>query len=689
MQRSLRLFWSMFLVLCMIPALARSSGKIAGTVVAKGSHEPLSNANVILIGTGLGTSSQRDGRFSISNVPAGNYEIRVAFIGYEIENRSISVKDGETLTLSFALEPRPLQLDEVRVEAIRERAEQPISIDVVTEEEIKQSRHVGAYDIFKATPGVHIMQGHAIGFGLANKGAGRVLIRGLGRRAGGDVRIRGIQVLVDGMPDFSQSHGHPFPDVHAVDNIEKIEIIKGPASVRYGNAMAGAIIMTTKTPEPGLTYYVKGSGGSYATTENLGRIGYGAQNGYIQVSGNVRHTDGHRDDADDALTAYNGSLKAGYHLRENLKLSVNTMGGKFKWDNPGPGGLPGGKTNWVMSDLNLNYAFSRHAASLKLWTVHGTAKFKNGLDEPNTSFGIKSKTNIAYTRGGNLTLGFEWMNYNIGRENATSDVSQGHFNEVAPYFLLKQEVSAQVLFEAGLRFTHNEQFGEDVSPEFGILYKPQPQTALRTRVAHGFRTPNAFETTFGGNSNPNLDAADLWQVEAGVNQTFGDRVTIDFTGFVQKGDNMIVVRPDENSPTGSRFTNSGNFSHKGIEAALSIRAARNLAFSATTTNLDPENDTALVPQNVYTFGLTYTPASFTLELNGQWVTELYNNDNQKNKLDNFFVLDFQGSYRASSAFSIFAAVDNLLDESYELIRGFPRPGASIFAGISINGRKPR
>ena len=668
-----------------VSVFGQSTGNIEGVVVNKTTHDGLAAANVVVIGTHFGASTKGDGHFLVEKVPPGSYQIKVSFIGYEIGKQSISVQAGETLKVNFALASRPLELDEIRVEAIRDRAEQPMSVDVITETEINDSRHASAYDIFKDTPGVHVMQGHTIGFGLASRPAGRILIRGLGRRAGGNLSIRGIQILVDGIPDFSQTHGHPFPDVHAVDNIEKMEIIKGPATVRYGNAMSGVIVMTTKTPDKGVNYNVKSSAGSFATTENVGRLGYGGDKGFAQVSGNVRHTGGHRKDTDDQLTAFNGSVKAGYDLSENLKISANGLAGRFEWDNPGLTGNPGGETNWAMGDMNLKYTRGQHDASIKLWGLDGTAKFRNGTEEPNTQFGIKSVANLTYVKGGKLTFGFDWINYNVGRETASSDLTQGKLNEVAPYFLVTQKFSPQLLVETGVRFTHNEQFGEDLSPEIGLVYKPQAETSVRGRIAHGFRRPNAFETTFGGNANKDLDAADMWQLEAGVNHTFEGRVTVDITGFLQEGNNMIRSEPDPSSPSGSRLANSGEFSHKGIEAAISLQAAENLSFSATTTNLDLEDDTALAPHNVYTVGMTFTPRKLSFELNGQWVTGLYNNDNRQNKLDNYFVLDFQGSYRISRGFSIFAAVDNLFDERYELVGGFPRPGTSIFAGFRVNG----
>lgn len=662
---------------------AQEVGTIKGTVFDKISNKPLAGANVLLTGTNYGAATDNKGFFIIKNVLAGTYTIQVSFIGYGIKKQNIHLEAGATLHINFELKPHPLRLDEVKVTAIRERAETPMSINVVTEEEIEENRHVGAYDVFKQTPGIHVMQGHTIGYGLALRPAGRILIRGLGRRAGGDIRIRGIQVLIDGIPDFSQSHGHPFPDVHALDNIERIEIIKGPASVRYGNAMAGAIVMTTKTPDPGLNYYLKTSGGSWATTENMGRLSYGSKRGYIQVSGNIRHTNGHRSDAPDEFTAFNGSFKAGYDINQYFHVSLNGLAGQFEWDNPGPGGLPGGKTDWAIGDLNLNYKSKNNSASLKVWGVDGTTKFRNGLKEPITQFGIKSKTKFQYSQNSTVTFGFDWMNYDIAR----NDVSQGKLNEVAPYLIIEHKFSKKIYAEAGLRFTHNEQFGEDISPEFGFLYHPISQTTLRSRIAHGFRTPNAFETTFGGSANPNLDAASLWQYEIGINQVVVNRIIFDITGFIQNGDNMIRSVPDDNSPTGNRFANSGEFTHKGIEAALSIKANRNLAITATTTNLNLEDDTALAPHNIYTFSLVYTPKRLTFTLDGRLVTELYNRDNKQDKLDNYFVLDLQGSYRISRLIRGFLAIENLLDEDYEIVKGFPRPGRAVFLGFAFNRKK--
>ena len=676
------LILALFCMFLVTPALAQDSGKIEGAVVDENTNEPLIGANVVLFGTELGGATNEEGRYSILDIPQGDYQVQISFIGYETQMQSVSVKTWETIQLNFALKSRPLRMDEVMITAMRGRAERPISISVVAEEEIEASRHAGAYDVFKKTPGMHVIKGHAIGYGLASKTAGRVLIRGLGRRAGGNLRIRGIQVLVDGIPDFSQSHGHPFPDVHALDNIERIEIIKGPASVRYGNAMSGAIVMTTKTPKSGLNYYLKGSRGSWSTTENVGRLGYGGERGYTQFSGNYRHTDGHRDDAPDELTAYNGSMKLGYKVSPNFKLNMNGLAGHFEWDNPGPGGLPGGKTDWVMADLNSIYTFGKHEASVKLWGVDGEAKFSNGLNEPITQLGIKSEADLKYSTEGTVKLGFDWMNYDIAR----NDVSQGNFNEVALYSVLEHKFSPKVSVEGGLRFTHNEQFGEDISPEIGVLYKPVGRTTFRGRIAHGFRTPNAFETTFGGDANPDLVAADLWQFEIGLNQSFGNRVTLDVAEFLQEGDNMIRSESDPNSPTGSRLANTGQFSHKGMEAAVTIRATQNLAVTATTTNLDLGDDTALAPHNIFTFGLAFTPQRFTFELDGRQVTELYNKDNKEDKLDDFLVVDFQGSYRVSRYFSLFLAMENLLDADYELVKGFSMPQRSVFLGINLNNR---
>ncbi len=669
-----------FCILCGSTIFAQNNGKIEGVITDISKDRSLTGANVQVVGTQLGAATDEDGYYVINSVPPGDYQLEVTFLGYKTARQPITVTAGQSVQMNMALKSLPLSLDEILVISVREKADSPVSSSIVTEEEIEANRHAGAYDVFKHVPGVHVVKAHAIGTGLASKTAGRIMIRGLGRRSGGDLAIRGIQVLVDGIPDFSQTHGHPFPDVHALDNIETIEIVKGPSSVRHGNAMSGAIIMTTKTPDIGTSYFLRGTGGSFGTTENVARVGYGSEKGFAQFSGNIRHTNGHRDELPDALTAYNGSVKLGYKLSPKVTTSFNGMVGHFNWDNPGPSFTTGGKTDWMMGDLNLNYAFAKNNASLKLWGVDGKVTFDNGTEEPVTSFGAKSKVELGYASSNKVTLGLDWMNYDVGR----NEDSQGKFNEIAPYAIVEHRLTNKVFIEGGLRFTYNEQFGNDVSPELGAVYRLSKATAIRARAAHGFRTPNGFETTFNGNANPDLDAADLWQYETGINQQFAERVTVDVVVFLQEGDNMIRKEPDPNSPSGSRLANTGNFSHKGIESALSVRLSDNLAVTATTTNLDLEDDTALSPHNFYTGGLAFTPGQLTLSVDARMVTDLYNKDKKQDKLDNFTVLDFQANYKLQQGISLFLSVDNFLDEEYELAKGFPMPGIGVYGGVALN-----
>lgn|GEM_PF-3572205 len=667
-----------------IPGMTQSTGKITGKIVAEKDGNALSSCNIVIPNTSYGTSTEADGSFTFE-APVGEQVVEVSFLGFETTSQSVLVKAGEETQLNLSLVERSMSLAEVMVTETQKRADQTATISVVTQEEIEASRHAGAYDVLGGVPGVHIMQGHAIGYGLANPVAGRMLIRGLGRTGGGDLRIRGIQILIDGMPDYSQSHGHPFPDVHALDNVERIEIIKGPASVQYGNAMSGAIVLKTKIPDPGFSYYLKGSTGSFTTSQTLGRLGYRGEKGYIQAGGTYRHTGGFRKEPD-ALTAYNGSLKFGYALSPKLDIDFNGLIGHHEWENPGPGGLPGGKNNWRVGDVNLRYKTKNATASVKVWGMHGKVVFGNGVEEPVDQFGAKTKTSLHYgkgsTKSGIVTIGMDWLNYEIARDENSS----GKNNEVGPYVMIKHNISKKILAESGLRFTYNEQFGTDLSPEFGLLFKPVKKTSIHARVAHGFRTPNAFETSFGGKANPNLDAADLWQTELGINQSIGERFTLEVTGFLQDGSNMIRVEADPTRPSGQIFSNSGEFSHKGIEVGATLGVSDYLALNLTTTNLDLGDNTALVPHGVHTFGLAFTPGPFSFRLDGRYITGLYNKDKKQEKLDNYFVTDLSGSYKIHKQVDVFVAVENLFDENYQIVKGFDMPGIGIFAGLRINGR---
>ncbi len=583
----------------------------------------------------------------------------------------------------------PVLLEPIEVWVVREKsqARRAETFGLFTNERMRHSEEISPYEFFKSLPGVNLTQGHALGFGLRNPVAGRIQIRGIGRKAGPtDFRVRGVQLLMDGVPDFSVTHGHPLPDMFSRSYVGEIELIKGPSSVRHGWAQAGAILMRSRDPERrGSSGYAAASLGSFTTTQNLVDYNYRWDDGFVQLGGAYRETDGHRPNS--ATDAIDGRVRFAQEVSETVNLVGSFRGGTNEWEIPGPvGGSPGvgGTNDWWIADFGSRFDVTENwDITAKVWRFDADVLFEDDLHEPNQAWGARAKAEGAAWDGGELTVGTDFMNYKVGRDNDGDAETIPGTNEVAPYVWATHEVQtgrSGWILSGGVRATFNEQFGEDVSPEVGIVFMPVSGTSIRTRASHGFRAPNPFEYAFGSSQNPDLEATDLWQYELGLNQKFGDFVTLDVVGWIQDGDNMIAAVFDP-VVMDVRNQNTGEFNHKGVEVQLEARLPSGFYAGAAGVTMDLEDDTALVPLNTLDLWLGYDQRDWWMSLDGRWATELFQGDDMQNRLPNYFLANAAIGYRLESGLGFRVRVENLFDEDYELFAGWPMPGTSLNAGV--------
>ncbi|HZI42075.1 MAG TPA: SusC/RagA family TonB-linked outer membrane protein [Gemmatimonadaceae bacterium] len=231
---------------------------ITGRITAQGSGEPLQESRVVLVGTSLFATATQDGRYTIRNVPAGSYTVRVLRVGYEEQKKPVQVATGESLTLDFAMAPVVVKLTEVVTTATGEqrRVEQGNTIGNIDASSVMATTAISnVQDVLAArTPGVQVTGGSQTG------GGGRVRIRGNNSLSLSNDPI----YIIDGIRMTSNSGssnlftGGTQPnranDINP-DEIENIEIVKGPsAATLYGtDAANGVIVITTKKGRAGAT----------------------------------------------------------------------------------------------------------------------------------------------------------------------------------------------------------------------------------------------------------------------------------------------------------------------------------------------------------------------------------------------------------------------------------------------------
>ncbi|MBC7485190.1 MAG: TonB-dependent receptor [Cytophagaceae bacterium] len=225
-MRKLYIVWLFFLFLS---TSAFAQHILSGRVLNVKDSSGISGALVYLSDLKIGALSDESGHYSFKNIPNGTYLIEVSYVGYASYIQEVNIKS--TPSLNFILHESTMQLNEVIVTggaSATERQNTPIPINILTQVDMQQMSATNIIDAIASTTGVsQITDGPAIS---------KPVIRGLGYNR--------VVVVNDGVRQEGQQWGDEFGIEVDEYSVNKVEIYKGPASLRYGSdAMAGVINM--------------------------------------------------------------------------------------------------------------------------------------------------------------------------------------------------------------------------------------------------------------------------------------------------------------------------------------------------------------------------------------------------------------------------------------------------------------
>lgn len=298
-----------------VQLMAQSS--IRGKVVSQGDKSPLIGASVVIQSMQQGSATDIDGNYRISQLKAGEYEVKVSYIGYKQALKTVRL-DGQDLTLNFELEKDALLTDEVMVSATRADENTPTTFTNIKKEEIdRQNLGQDIPALLNYTPSI-----------VTTSDAGT----GLGH---GGIRIRGsdgtrINVTVNGIPiNDSESHGTFYvnmPDL--ASSTDNIQIQRGVGTSTNGAAAFGASInMQTSTPAQDAFGQVNNSYGSFNTRKHSVIFNSGMTNSGWSFEGRLSsiHSDGYIDRATSNMQSY--YLSGAYYGDKTIVKAI-TFGGK-------------------------------------------------------------------------------------------------------------------------------------------------------------------------------------------------------------------------------------------------------------------------------------------------------------------------------------------------------------------------
>lgn len=661
-----------------------------GKVTDSKTGEPITGAYVVIDNTTIGSTTDLNGDFSLKGTQE-EATLEISFVGYQSQR----VKATANQEIAVNLQPTALDIDEVVVTGSRlqvARKNVPLTVSVISQEAIESSGESALLPVISEhVPGLFVTERGVTGFGVAEGSAGQISIRGVG----GSPNTQ-VLVLIDGHPQYMGIFGHPLPDAYVASDVEKVEVIRGPASILYGsNAMGGVInIITKKQKDEGFKGQARASYGSYNTQKYMASGGYHQDKFSVLASVNYDYTDGHRDNSQfDIVNSY---TKATYRFSNHLQLNVDANLAQFKSYDPGPESEPYlDEEHWVditrgKAAISFENTFENTDGALKLFYNFGEHDIYDGFHSTDYNFGSTFYQGVHLWSGNMITAGVDYKNYGGKAENTLAMNGEGMvfgdetLSETGLYTFIQQNFWDKLVLNTGLRLEINEIYGQEWIPQAGMAFHPSNSTTIKASVSKGFRSPTIRELYLWAPANEDLEPERMINYEAGITQQlFDNQVGVELTFFVAEGDNMIQTLFINGAPINK---NSGEFSNKGIEFASNFRINSHLRLTANYTYLDMKEPVLAAPEQQLFLGIKYHKSRFAAHINGQYINGLVTRLDSENApliTEDYFLLNARVNYQLTEWAGIFLNANNLLDSKYQINYDYPMPGITFSAGVNM------
>ena len=580
----------------------------------------------------------------------------------------------------------------------------PMTVSVVGRPQLEASQQTSVLPVLNSqVPGFFSTSRGVMGYGVATGASGQMSLRGIGGPAQAALPTTGLLVLIDGHPQYMGLMGHPIADAYQTMMAERVEVLRGPASVLYGsNAMGGVInIVTRKMQEDGIRTNINIGAGAYGSvqTEATNRIRKGRFSSTVTASYN--RTDGHR--ADMAFEQYGGYAKLGYDFTDNWKVWGDVNVTRFNATNPGSVMKPyidnDQRITRGMTSFALENHYEKTSGALSFFYNWGDHWINDGYQpggEPlqyrfnsnDQMLGVSWYQSIQLFQGNRLTVGADyfhfggeaWNQFFDGHRETTADKS---LNEVAGYVDFRQDIAAWLTLDAGARVDYHSQTGTEFIPQVGLAFHLPENAEIKAMASKGFRNPTIREMYMFPPQNPDLKPEKLWNYELSFSQRLMDnRLSYGLNVFYINGENLIIRLPNPNG-SGMLNQNSGEIENWGAEANVGYQFNPVWSVMANYSWLHMENPVLASPEHKLYGGVNFRKGRWSASTGIQYVKGLYTDLDAATK-ENFVLWDMQGSFKATNYLSFYVRGENLLAQRYEINAGYPMPKATFMGGVNIN-----
>jgi Fe(3+) dicitrate transport protein len=723
-MRKLQLFY-MLSVLVAFAHAQSNKGNLIGTI--RDLHnKPVESANIQLLGTSLVSFSDESGHFVFRNIPEGTYTVVASCVGCTPVQSVVKIEKGRAATVPLTLAEKVTQLKEVSVTSTGIKGETrdvPGTVSFIDNRQIQESGAQNVGQIITRVPGVNYLDED-----------GRGLKPNIGLRGLDPLRNRNLLVLIDGkFPIGMTYYGDPASYyMTPVQQIERIEVIKGASPVLYGGYSVGGVInMITRKGKstPGVRADL--SYGSFnAFNAQLSASANNGKTSYM-ISGLRRQGDSYRQRGAFAVN----DISVNFATRPDSASEISFYLNAFGEDSDTPGGLTHAQYNadprqsQHSSDRFIARRYSAAVSYKKSFgpNHHVSSSVYNNYFIRDWWIAYLNPTNNGFLRDisalGNVT-DYHYTGKVLGMKNSfiaggrihtdrLDDINiAGAHKDARTGRTTGNKVNTSLVYEAylydelsitdnltiapGVRYTNIDYKRNDLVAQRrdkmaaeafvysgGLIYKLPGKTRLYATVSQGYQPP-----TLNSALNPgNIDAGVDLKPETSMNYEAGFRTEpvswLSLSGSVYQLDftNKVITESGINR-------NAGSSLHQGVEAELELGTWKGVSFFANgtlqkavfTSGKEKGNILPNAPQELLAAGIRYQfpfeGQSLVLNVFGNYCgyqfSDAQNTREQSSDGKNGIV----PAYKVMNAtinysrrhWGVYVNINNMLDEKYFTLR---------------------
>jgi len=674
-----------FILLLFQTVIAKDFGKIEGRITDKETGKALALVNVVIQGTKHYAVTDSNGSYFITNIPQGSYKIVATKADYESFTREIIISPGKAFNLNFQLSRTPIFAGEHTILVTATKTEHtlgdvPVAAEVITEEEIRSKNIKNVQDVFSYLSGLQVTRSSG---SWGNKG--NVQIQGLGSEH--------TLILVDGQKYHGGHAGGT--DIHSVpvNSIEKIEVVKGPASALYGSdAMGGVINIITKSAlerEP--SFSLSGGYGSRNTQvyEAAGSFGKGKFGSSINFT--RRQSDGISCDTDE----YDGNIIQGsleYAFSPDIKLSLKPYYSEHKME----------YQERTQKRLALNSQFEWKPDELSKFNFRGSIfNYKHQTADKKSNWKDDNyEVELNYSRvifNKHILIG----GYHLQRE-VIDDEGKGYEADqtIHSFFIQDESMFGPFTFVLGTRIDNHDRWGTEVNPKLNVMFKMIENFKLRASVGKAFMAPPLVRL-YGDNwrmgpyfvkANPDLKPEKSLGYQVGTEIRFSSGILTSLSFFRNDVKDLIGYRVERRGrpPWNMYWENVNEALTWGVEGNLVSEVVKNLTGKVGYTFLDTEDKNTgneLVYRPKHTLKITMNwkiPAiGSNINLSGSYIGKRFGDKENTETYDPYTIINLALTKDISRYGRLFLRIDNLFNKK-NVLDEYDIHGAQFFGGLELS-----